>query len=89
MLNVKIFNMISIENRIRKLEERQSIIDSYLLNKGTSYFDDICTCSLSCVIRALKNDSFIRSTLTSLALFAVGLKLCSELDAWYLPIRFS
>ncbi|OAD60739.1 hypothetical protein WN48_05301 [Eufriesea mexicana] len=77
------------QNRIRKLEERQSAIDSYLLNKGSGYFDDVCTCSLSCILRALKDDSFVRSILASVALFAFGLKLCSELNAWYLPIRSS
>ncbi|XP_076680245.1 uncharacterized protein LOC143375220 [Andrena cerasifolii] len=80
---------ISRENRIRKLEERQSTVDAYLLNKGTNYFDDVCTCSLSCVVRSLKDDSFIRSTLASAVLFTLGLKLCMELDAWYLPIRLS
>lgn len=80
---------ISAESRIRKLEERQSTVDAYLLNKGTNYFDDVCTCSLSCVIRALKDDSFVRSILASAALFTLGLKLCMELDSWYLPIRLS
>ncbi|XP_076174742.1 uncharacterized protein LOC143150390 [Ptiloglossa arizonensis] len=80
---------ISRKSRIRKLEERQNIVDTYLLNKGTRYFEDICTCSLSCVVRALRDDPFIRSILTSVALFTLGLKLCSELDAWYLPIRLS
>ncbi|KOC68711.1 hypothetical protein WH47_06503 [Habropoda laboriosa] len=80
---------ISQSNRMRKLEERQRIIDEYLLYKNSGYFEDVCTCSLSCVIRTLKDDSFARSTLLSAALFALGLKLCSELSAWYLPIRFS
>ncbi|XP_076242032.1 uncharacterized protein LOC143184000 isoform X2 [Calliopsis andreniformis] len=73
--------------RLRKLEERQRIVDNYLLNRGSGYFDDVCTCSLSCVVRALKDDPFVRSMLASLALFALGLKLSVELDAWYLPIR--
>ncbi|KOX79168.1 hypothetical protein WN51_07170 [Melipona quadrifasciata] len=81
--------MISVESRIRKLEERQRVVDHYLLTKGSSYFEDVCTCSLSCIIHALKNDPFIRSILASAALFALGLKLCTELDAWYLPTRFS
>lgn len=81
--------IISIESIKRKLEERQSAADYYLLNKGSGYFEDVCTCSLSCVVHALKNDSFVRSILASTALFIFGLKLCSELDAWYLPTRFS
>ncbi|CAL7941477.1 unnamed protein product [Xylocopa violacea] len=75
------------KTRIRKLEERQRIVDSYLLNKGTGYFEDVCTCSLACVVRALSHDSFVRSILTSAIVFTLGLKLCSELDAWYLPVR--
>ncbi|XP_076649552.1 uncharacterized protein LOC143357156 isoform X1 [Halictus rubicundus] len=82
-------NTIPIENRIRKLEERQKIVDTYLLNKGTRYFDNVCTCSLSCIVRSLKEDSFVRSIIASVALFTFGLKLCTEFDAWYLPIRLS
>ncbi|XP_033335738.2 uncharacterized protein LOC117225965 [Megalopta genalis] len=80
---------ISRKNRIRKLEERQKIVDTYLLNKGTRYFDNVCTCSLSCIVRALKQDTFVKSIIASVALFAFGMKLCTEFDAWYLPIRLS
>ncbi|XP_078035628.1 uncharacterized protein LOC144469336 [Augochlora pura] len=80
---------ISRKNRIRKLEERQKIVDTYLLNKGTRYFDNVCTCSLSCIIRALKQDTFVKSIIASVTLFAFGLKLCTEFDAWYLPIRLT
>ncbi|XP_076626870.1 uncharacterized protein LOC143344582 [Colletes latitarsis] len=80
---------VSRSNKKRKLEERQKLVDAYLLNRGTRYFDDVCTCSLSCILYAMKNDSFVTSILTSVALFTLGLKLCSELDAWYLPTRLS
>ncbi|XP_076391087.1 uncharacterized protein LOC143265068 [Megachile rotundata] len=80
---------ISGKSRLRKLEETQCIIDSYLLNKGARYFEDVCTCSLSCVLRALRRDPFVTSTLASITIFTLGLKLCAELDAWYLPIHFS
>lgn len=80
---------ISRKERKRRLEERQRIVDNYLLNKGSGYFDDVCTCSLSCVIRALRDDTFVRSILASALLFTLGVKLCEELDAWYMPIRSS
>ncbi|XP_020292203.1 titin-like isoform X2 [Pseudomyrmex gracilis] len=73
----------------RKLEERQRIVDNYYLTKGFSYFEEVCTCSLACVIYNLSRDSFVKSIFASLALFAVGLKLCSELDAWEMPSRIS
>ncbi|XP_026671622.1 collagen alpha-1(IV) chain-like [Ceratina calcarata] len=80
---------ISRKERLRRLDERQRIVDDYLLNKGFGYFDDVCTCSLSCVIRALRDDTFVRSILASALLFTLGLKLCEELDAWYMPSRSS
>ncbi|KAL6442034.1 hypothetical protein ACFW04_002398 [Cataglyphis niger] len=72
-----------------KLKERQRIIDHYYLTKGFNYFEDVCTCSLACMVYALSRDPFVRSVFASLALFAVGLKLCSELDAWEMPNRVS
>ncbi|XP_025162846.1 uncharacterized protein LOC105183887 isoform X2 [Harpegnathos saltator] len=77
------------ERIMRKLEERQRIVDHYYLTKGFSYFEDVCTCSLACVLYTLSRDQFVRSIFASLALFAVGLKLCSELDAWEMPGRVS
>ncbi|KAL6259731.1 hypothetical protein P5V15_009645 [Pogonomyrmex californicus] len=77
------------ERIIRKLKERQRIIDHYYLTKGFSYFEDVCTCSLACMVYTLSRDPFVRSIFASLALFAVGLKLCSELDAWEMPSRVS
>ncbi|XP_032673023.1 probable serine/threonine-protein kinase kinX [Odontomachus brunneus] len=77
------------ERIMRKLEERQRIVDHYYLTKGFSYFEDVCTCSLACVLYTLSRDQFVRSIFASLALFAVGLKLCSELDAWEMPSRVS
>ena len=69
----------------RKLEDRQKAIDDYLLNCGMSYFEDICTCCSGCFAKQLWNDPFVRKMLLSAALFAVGIKLCWEMDAWYLP----
>ncbi|XP_070163443.1 probable serine/threonine-protein kinase kinX [Polyergus mexicanus] len=77
------------ERFMRKLKERQRVIDHYYLTKGFSYFEDVCTCSLACMVYALNRDPFVRSVFASLALFAVGLKLCSELDAWEMPNRIS
>ncbi|XP_029672323.1 uncharacterized protein LOC115240978 [Formica exsecta] len=77
------------ERFMRKLKERQRVIDHYYLTKGFSYFEDVCTCSLACMVYALSRDPFVRSVFASLALFAVGLKLCSELDAWEMPNRVS
>ncbi|XP_050447985.1 uncharacterized protein LOC126849790 isoform X1 [Cataglyphis hispanica] len=77
------------ERFMRKLKERQWVIDHYYLPKGFNYFEDVCTCSLACMVYALSRDPFVRSVFASLALFAVGLKLCSELDAWEMPNRVS
>ncbi|XP_067207333.1 probable inactive protein kinase DDB_G0270444 isoform X2 [Linepithema humile] len=77
------------EHIMRKLKEQQRIIDHYYLTKGFSYFEDVCTCSLACMVYTLSRDPFVRSIFASLALFAVGLKLCSELDAWEMPSRVS
>ncbi|XP_014477355.1 PREDICTED: uncharacterized protein LOC106745882 [Dinoponera quadriceps] len=77
------------ERVMRKLEARQRIVDHYYLTRGFSYLEDVCTCSLACVLYTLSRDQFVRSVFASLALFAVGLKLCSELDAWEMPSRVS
>ncbi|XP_029171370.1 uncharacterized protein LOC114940790 [Nylanderia fulva] len=78
-----------VERIMRKLKERQRVVDHYRLTKGFSYFEDVCTCSLACMVYTLSKDPFVRSVFASLALFAVGLKLCSELDAWEMPSRVS
>lgn len=88
MLSSEILEMIPAEIRRPKLQQRQRVVDAYLLNKA-GYFENVCTCSLSCVVRALRDDTFFRSILRSAVLFTLGIKLCSELDAWYLPVRFS
>ncbi|XP_018306368.1 uncharacterized protein [Mycetomoellerius zeteki] len=77
------------ERIMRKLKIRQRIVDHYYLTKGFSYFEDVCTCSLACMVYTLSRDPFVKSIFASLALFAVGLKLCSELDAWEMPNRIS
>ncbi|EFN74885.1 hypothetical protein EAG_04107 [Camponotus floridanus] len=77
------------ERFMRKLKERQRVVDYYYLTKGFNYFEDVCTCSLACMVYTLSRDPFMRSVFASLALFAVGLKLCSELDAWEMPNRVS
>ncbi|RLU23422.1 hypothetical protein DMN91_003626 [Ooceraea biroi] len=77
------------ERIIRKLKERQRVVDHYYLTKGFSYFEDVCTCSLACMVYSLGRDPFVRSIFASLTLFAIGLKLCSELDAWEMPSRVS
>ncbi|XP_024874617.1 titin-like isoform X1 [Temnothorax curvispinosus] len=77
------------ERIMRKLKARQRVIDHYYLTKGFSYFEDVCTCSLACMVYTLSRDPFVKSIFASLALFAVGLKLCSELDAWEMPSRVS
>lgn len=77
------------ERIMRKLKIRQRVVNHYYLTKGFSYFEDICTCSLACMVYTLSRDPFVKSIFASLALFAVGLKLCSELDAWEMPNRVS
>ncbi|XP_043676087.1 uncharacterized protein LOC122632876 [Vespula pensylvanica] len=73
------------ERAERLLEEKKK--DDRYLTTGLSYFDDVCTCSLSCMIHTLKKDRFVRGILTSAILFSLGIKLCSELYGWYLPNR--
>ncbi|EZA61686.1 hypothetical protein X777_09307 [Ooceraea biroi] len=80
---------VSRKRIIRKLKERQRVVDHYYLTKGFSYFEDVCTCSLACMVYSLGRDPFVRSIFASLTLFAIGLKLCSELDAWEMPSRVS
>lgn len=53
---------------------------------GQRYFDDVCTCSLPCMIQNLRKDPFVRSIIVSTIFFALGIKLCSELHGWYIPI---
>ncbi|XP_012061069.1 PREDICTED: titin-like [Atta cephalotes] len=77
------------ERIMRKLKMRQRVVDHYYLTKGFSYFEDICTCSLACMVYTLSRDPFVKSIFASFALFAIGLKLCSELDAWEMPNRVS
>ncbi|XP_018371972.1 PREDICTED: titin-like isoform X1 [Trachymyrmex cornetzi] len=77
------------ERIMRKLKMRQRVVDHYYLTKGFSYFEDVCTCSLACMVYTLSRDPFVKSIFASFALFAVGLKLCSELDAWEMPNRVS
>ncbi|XP_012533081.1 biorientation of chromosomes in cell division protein 1-like 1 [Monomorium pharaonis] len=77
------------ERIMRKLKARQRLVDHYYLTKGFSYFEDVCTCSLACMVYTLSRDPFVKSIFASLAVFAIGLKLCSELDAWEMPSRIS
>ncbi|XP_011054473.1 PREDICTED: uncharacterized protein LOC105146114 [Acromyrmex echinatior] len=77
------------ERIMRKLKMRQRIVDHYYLTKGFNYFEDVCTCSLACMVYTLSRDPFVKSIFASFALFAIGLKLCSELDAWEMPNRIS
>jgi len=74
---------------MRKLKIRQQVVDRYYLTKGFSYFEDVCTCSLACMMYTLSRDPFVKKIFASLALFTVGLKLCSELNAWEIPSRVS
>ena len=69
----------------KKLEEKQKIVDDYLLNKGMNYFEDLCACSSSCLAKQLWNDPFIRKIFVSMSVFALGMKVCFEMDGWYLP----
>ncbi|EGI65412.1 hypothetical protein G5I_06083 [Acromyrmex echinatior] len=83
-------NSVLVFQRImRKLKMRQRIVDHYYLTKGFNYFEDVCTCSLACMVYTLSRDPFVKSIFASFALFAIGLKLCSELDAWEMPNRIS
>ncbi|KAL2724489.1 calponin homology domain-containing protein -like [Vespula squamosa] len=74
------------DEHAEKLLQKKKKDDRYLAT-GLSYFDDVCTCSLSCMIHNLKKDRFVRSILASAILFSLGIKLCSELYGWYLPNR--
>lgn len=71
----------------RKREAKQKEVDEYLLNKGMNYFEDLCNCSARCLAQQLWNDPFVRKIFVSAALFAVGIKLCWEMDAWYIPAQ--
>ncbi|XP_035721262.1 uncharacterized protein LOC118441237 isoform X1 [Vespa mandarinia] len=75
-----------LKEHAEKLLQEKKKKDRYLTT-GLSYFDDVCTCSLSCMICNLKKDRFVCSILTSAILFSFGIKLCSELYGWYLPNR--
>lgn len=77
------------ERIMRKLKRQLRVVNHYYLTKGFRYFEDICTCSLACMVYTLSRDPFVKSIFASLTLFAVGLKLCSELDAWEMPNRVS
>ncbi|XP_043282099.1 coiled-coil domain-containing protein 80-like [Venturia canescens] len=65
-----------------KNKKRQETFDEYIINKGLCYFEDLCNCSYACFINQLWKDSFVTSTIASAALFAIGLKLCCEMDGW-------
>ncbi|XP_033213722.1 transcriptional regulator ATRX-like [Belonocnema kinseyi] len=71
----------------RKRKSKQEEVDEYLLNKGMNYFGDLCNCSARCLAQQLWNDPFVRKIFVSAALFAVGIKLCWEMDAWYIPTQ--
>lgn len=76
---------VIVERITHELKERQRVVDHYYPTESFDYFGNVCKCSLACVLYNLRRDRFVRSILASLALFAVGLKLCSELDAWEMP----
>ncbi|XP_023287651.1 ESF1 homolog [Orussus abietinus] len=75
-----------LRERLKKRnEDLQHLVDDYLLNKGMNYFRDICTCSFRCAFRQICKDYFFRSTICSLIIFGLGIKLTCELRAWYIP----
>ncbi|KAG8038890.1 hypothetical protein G9C98_003197 [Cotesia typhae] len=66
-------------------ERHQEEVDKYLLHGGLRYFDDLCHCSLKCLLTQICGDKFIQKTASSTAFFLLGIKLCFELEAWYIP----
>ncbi|KAK0087987.1 hypothetical protein PV325_013536 [Microctonus aethiopoides] len=74
------------QTRLDKLrEKRQARLDRYILNKGFNYFEDVCHCSLKCLMVQICLDPFIKKTIISATFFFLGIKLCFELDSWYIP----
>ncbi|XP_063995580.1 uncharacterized protein LOC135172951 [Diachasmimorpha longicaudata] len=68
----------------RQREKKQAEIDNYMLRKGFRYFDDICKCSLKCIMSQMCVDPFMRNIAFSTVGFFVGIKLCWELDGFYI-----
>ncbi|XP_011304787.1 transcriptional regulator ATRX homolog isoform X2 [Fopius arisanus] len=67
----------------RQRERRQAEMDDYLLRKGFRYFDDMCKCSLKCIMAQMCGDPFVRNFAFSTVGFLLGMKLCWELDGFY------
>lgn len=67
----------------RQRERKQAEMDDYLLRKGFRYFDDMCKCSLRCIMSQMYVDPFVRNIAFSTVGFALGVKLCWELDGFY------
>ncbi|XP_057318814.1 uncharacterized protein LOC130663551 [Microplitis mediator] len=66
-------------------ERHQEAVDKFLLHGGLRYFDDLCHCSLKCLLTQICGDQFVRKTASSTIFFILGVKLCFELEAWYIP----
>ncbi|KAF7992054.1 hypothetical protein HCN44_001379 [Aphidius gifuensis] len=47
-------------------------------------FDDLCFCSLKCTTNIFK-DKFVKKIVTSAVFCCLGIRLCRELDSWYIP----
>uniref|UniRef100_A0A6V7K277 Uncharacterized protein n=1 Tax=Bracon brevicornis TaxID=1563983 RepID=A0A6V7K277_9HYME len=67
----------------KQREKKQAELDDYLLRKGFRYFDDMCKCSLKCLVSQMYVDPFIRNIALSTVGFFLGVKLCWELDGFY------
>ncbi|XP_015122732.1 muscle M-line assembly protein unc-89-like [Diachasma alloeum] len=68
----------------RQREKKQAEMDDYLLRKGFRYFDDMCKCSLKCILSQMYVDPFMRNVAFSTVGFFLGIKLCWELDGFYI-----
>ena len=51
----------------------------------TDYFNDLCKCSYKSLAAQLWKDEFVKSIIASIAVFGLGVTLCSELDGWTIP----
>ncbi|XP_034934167.1 uncharacterized protein [Chelonus insularis] len=72
-----------IEDEQREMDQAE--VDRFVLYGGLRYFDDLCHCSLKCLLIQIFGDKFVQKTASSAFFFAMGMKLCYELDSWFIP----